>query len=132
MTPQHHAQFGPPVRDRDWTTDRRARRILASLATNPPPVERIPHEDRWDREDTRFTGFRVQALGILRAAHQTPRFKAAQAAGDMAMCHRIADEPSVGDAVRAALVPVEAFTGLIAAIPPVVVAAAAFVLGARL
>jgi hypothetical protein len=86
-----------------WMRDRRVRRILASFAKTPPQMEMIPHHERWDRDDTRYTGFRCECLRVLRRSILDPAFKEAQIMGDHDLAHEIAFQPSVAEAIDQSL-----------------------------
>lgn len=54
----------------DWTADPRARRLLASIATNPPAL--VEHQARYGRSCDRwlaYTGYRAEALEAIRTQH---------------------------------------------------------------
>jgi len=89
----------PTVRVRQWTNDRRVRRILNTFAERPAPLARIPSHERWDRADETYTGFRVACLSVLRAAILDPQFRAAEADDDYARAKAICAQPSVHAAI---------------------------------
>lgn len=87
---------------RQWTNDRRVRKLLATFADRPAPLARIPSHERWTRNDEAYTGFRVACLSVLRAAILDPQFKAAEAADDYDRAKAIIAQPSVQAAVERA------------------------------
>jgi hypothetical protein len=87
----------------DWTKHPLARRILASFATNPPPLRIIPRNERWEANDTEYTGFRVDCLCVIRSSVIEPAFRSVHQRGELEAAARIAASASVTDAVESAL-----------------------------
>ncbi|MDP1026283.1 hypothetical protein Q5H91_03590 [Sphingomonas sp. KR1UV-12] len=87
----------------DWTRNPVVRKLLASFATNPPPIKMLARHERWDGFDYTYTGYRVAALQVLRTSIVEPAYAAAEARGDLDAACAVCASPSVFEAVQRAL-----------------------------
>ncbi len=87
----------------DWTRNPVVRKLLASFATTPPAMKTLPAHERWDGNDTVYTGYRVAALQVLRNSIIEPAFLAAEARCDRVACRLLLDAPTVQEAVADAI-----------------------------
>jgi hypothetical protein len=110
----------------DWTAHPLARRLLASFATTPPPVDTLDRYQRWDVSDAVYTGFRVDCLRVIRASVLTPAFLAAEAAGNTTLARQIVHSITVDNAVKGAvrIRPLHVITTTVRQIDPAVWGAA--------
>lgn len=83
----------------DWRTDRRARCILASLAKHPPVAIRLASHEQWDRIDSAFTGYRVEALSAVREQIVGAQLKEAESMGDVPLMKAVCAQIGTQDAV---------------------------------
>ena len=87
-----------------WTSDRRALRLLASCAKNPPKGEYVHSGFALHREcDTyyRYTGYRAEALEVIRNEYGNRALAHAHATDDYSAFEAWTDQPSVTAAIDA-------------------------------
>ena len=85
----------------DWTRDVRAQRILASFTANPPRTAKLRFQEAG--RDSTFVGYRAEVLAKIQDQHGAPILTECQRTGDYAEFKRFCDQPSVDDAIMAAL-----------------------------
>lgn len=96
----------------DWTQDVRAQRVLSSFAAHPPVEITIPAMERWSRADRCYAGYRTQVLAAIRDEHGDKLLEQCDRTGDYAPFALFLEQPSIDDAVRAAMSP-SALTDLV-------------------
>lgn len=100
--------FAPPAPANDtepcWTADPAAAALLVRCAKNPPAGNF--HRSRFGRirrEHWRYRGYRVNALERIRDEHARRTLEQCHATGDYAPFRALCDQPSVVDAIDAAV-----------------------------
>jgi hypothetical protein len=92
-------------RERDWTGNTYASRILATFVDRPAPYAMLDPEQRWTNDPYVPTGFRVWLLRVIRSNILTAKLHAAEAAGNQAAADRVCRQITVQDAVERAMIP---------------------------